>query len=244
MTDPDNLRDRQPGPLVLLADSQLLFASDHGQWLQQALKQQVNSAGSDSGEGPFAVYLGASNGNEPAFYQMACDALAPLGIERTLFLKQSVAELGEQARQIPAIILLAGGDPASGWQVIGQDPVRNWLLACRQQGSLLLGISAGAIHLTSGVTEVAEKAAGKAALIPFLDLYPVVTLVHEEQENWPGYALYQSCRQENAGEHRGCLKIPFGSGVWIDKDQAMGFGRQKSELIGGDSLPEIPLSSE
>ena len=233
MNHPDNQRNdlisAQPGPLVLLADSQLLFTPEQGRRLLQRLREQI----SNSANNGFAVYIGASNNNEPAFYEMACQALAPLGVTRTLFLRESVADLGERAALVPAVILLAGGDPAAGWQLIGREPVRNWLLGCRQQGSLLLGISAGAIHLTSGITGVGEK----AAPVPFLDLYPVVTLVHEEQDNWPGYICYQEyCRAAAPGKQRGCLKIPFGAGVWIEQDLVTGFGRRHPELINADNL--------
>ncbi|MDX1692664.1 MAG: hypothetical protein R3208_02795 [Ketobacteraceae bacterium] len=216
------------GPLVLLADSQLLFARQAGDLLQQRLRAHI----AQWTQPPWAVYIGASNGCDPGFYDMACDALKPLGIEQVWFLRQSLADLEPMPAGPPAVILLAGGDPETGWQVIGEPAVRDWLLRSRQQGSLLLGISAGALHLTSGIV----SGGGQARRKVFLDLYPAVTLVHEEQDHWPGYAAWQQC---DPGPAIACLKIPFGAGVWIDRNRMETFGRQKARLMRRDG--EIPL---
>ena len=216
---------QNPGPLMLLADSQLLLIPERGDALQCQLRQDAAV-----GDG-FAVYVGAANGCEAAFYDMACDAMAMMGINRTLFLKRDLVELGDCAAQIPALILLSGGDPVLGWQVLGQNPVRDWLLRCHHAGSVLVGISAGALHLTSALT----ARGGRPARVPFLDLYPAVTLVHEEQSGWPGEAAYLGLDQD---DHYGCFKIPLGSGVRIagggnESRQLQGFGRARPTLLRG-----------
>ena len=59
-------------------------------------------------------------------------------------------------QQLPAepcaLVLLAGGDVAAGWQFLGRPRVRHWLTRCHARAdSLMIGISAGAIHLGRGV---------------------------------------------------------------------------------------------
>ena len=214
------------GPVVLLADSQLLFAKESNDWFRQRLSAHVSSTPS------FAVYIGAANQNEQAFYEMGCDGLKEFGIDQTLFLKAHLNDLGELQHQTPSVILLAGGDVALGWEFLKQKEIANWVLGCHQKGSLLLGISAGAIHLTNGLS--ADTGSHQ---IPFYNLFAAVTLVHEENENWPSERLYCCINQESIG----CLKIPFGGGCWIQRGDPVFFGKHQSVLMNGDRVVSVPF---
>lgn len=220
-----------PGPIVMLADSQLLFAKQGNDWFQQKVAGQVS-------ERPdFGVYIGASNHNEPAFYEMASEAMKDFGVQQTLFLRTGLEDLAQYRDRIPSIILLSGGDVAAGWALLKQPSIARWLVSCFQQGSLLLGISAGAIHLTNGLPEGELPAS-----VAFFNLFNSVTLAHEEADNWPGEQRYlQGYDQQLLDHDLHCLKIPFGGGVWIQEGAAALFGKRRPELTLGRQVVALPF---
>lgn len=216
------MQSSEYGPIVLLADSQLLFSAENNRWFFETIKSKL------VGEDSFAVYVGASNGNEPVFFQMAQDALEGFGISSTLFLKQGLEDLGEYSDKVPSVILLAGGDVALGWQLLRQPSISAWIDRCYRAGTLLMGISAGAIHLTHGV--FAEQ--GKATLFSGYGYLPLVTMVHEEADHWPSEKLLRDVPKVKApGTLWMGVKIPFGGGIWSGRNTITSFGRAESEIV-------------
>lgn len=202
------------GPLILLADSQLLFPSSYGRWFREHLLAHTKTR-ANNGQ-CYGVYIGASNSHEPAFYEMAKEAFQPLGVQECVFMKTGLEDLGKLADLNPAVILLAGGDVALGWEFLKQAALKNWLDECYDSGTAMLGISAGAIHLTGCVQAPS-----------LLGYEGFVTMVHEEAENWPGFKTFKE--QESL---RSCVRIPFGSGLWVNaKSKATTFGRAPSEFF-------------
>lgn len=221
------------GPVVLLADSQLLFNHARAVVFHQQLRRFLKGQEQGRSAGAYCVYVGAANNNRPEFFAMAEQALSGLGFPRCEFLKAGLTDL-KTPQQTPALILLAGGDPLLGWQTLEQPELQAWLVEQWHKGALLLGISAGAMHLTSAV--LAEG--GKPYRQSFMELYPLVTFVHEEAEDWPSYQAFQALGDS---QQRSCLKIPFGSGCWIQGDEIRCFGRQSCQWIKNGKLQPLPL---
>ena len=181
--------------LLLLADSQLLFRP---QRLPQLARHFV-------GDMPNAAYIGASNGHQPEFHQLACAAL------ETLFGQPLPCAFIRSAADIPAqpvnLLILAGGSVQWGWEFLLQPPILAWVNRILQDSSaVVIGVSAGAIHLARGCDPEQPQPVAQT----YLDCFPHFIAVHEEQQGWPSRHIWQAggC----AGEF---IPIPLGGGLWI-----------------------------
>lgn len=190
------------GPLVLLADSQLLFTGPNSAGFLAWLRLNVT--------GKRGVYVGASNGDVADYYQMGRDAFSSLG-----------AQLDWQSMRDDALsagynfYLLAGGEVAQGWRYLGIPAVSKALQAAREKGALFLGVSAGAMHLAHAFISVTHE---PKAFLGWLD---VLVAVHEERQHWPTRQHWQ----KTATALLPLLCIPMGGGlVWQDK-QAFAIGK-------------------
>ena len=100
--------DAMPGALLLLADSQLLFRGDAAPQLQQWISARFP-------RGLEAAYLGAANGDDPVFFELAC-----AGINRLLrrpSQRPCPTHWVRDPNALPppcALVLLAGGSVAQG----------------------------------------------------------------------------------------------------------------------------------
>lgn len=158
--------------LILLADSQLLFAGAYSGGFREFLRQRVN--------GKRGVYLGASNGDVPEFFELGQTAFAALGA--TLIFQSMHAEtLADDAD----FYLLAGGDVAQGWRYMSRPAVLAALQRARAKRALFIGISAGAMHLASGFVSP------DLPLQSFLGWMEVAVAVHEERDAWPTRRQWQ-----------------------------------------------------
>ncbi|RLT96189.1 MULTISPECIES: hypothetical protein [unclassified Ketobacter] len=178
--------------MLLLADSQLLFRTGSAPELLQTVRQRFTT-------GVDAAYIGAANGNDRAFYQLACAGLDALtGHHNNTRL---VAEVSDLPPSPSPLVMLAGGSVARGWAFLSEPRVRHWLHCChRLTGSLIIGVSAGAIHLANGL-DPEQPDRGRQT---FLNWLPYDIAVHEEQQHWPSLTGFPA------------LGIPFGGGIWVE----------------------------
>ncbi|MAR90007.1 MAG: hypothetical protein SV765_10950 [Pseudomonadota bacterium] len=206
------------GDLLLLADSQLLLRGDSASALRQCVRRWCRRAGSSAYS---AAYFGQANGNDPAFAELAQAGLAGL-----LDAPVQVHWVRDE-QQLPAepcaLVLLAGGDVAAGWQFLGRPRVRHWLTRCHARAdSLMIGISAGAIHLGRGVNPGRPELGCQT----YLGWLPEPVAVHEEEAGWPSL------------RPAGGLAIVLGGGVWVTAHphgyqwQAVGRGAQRRGADG------------
>src|ERR1051325_7238521 len=129
-------------PVYLLADSQLLFWRDSdGTLLLDSSKTGVKT------ESASASYLGASNGDDPAFYSIFEAAMETLGVTRRRMILSSFSSEDAEFLANSDIILLAGGDAVSGLQTFTSNGAREAVMARYLEGALLIGVSAGALQL-------------------------------------------------------------------------------------------------
>ena len=221
MADDEATSSRPRAPIFLLADSMPLFASTvfadvaglpsrpatvaggSRCWWDAVVGGAVD-AHSRSAPRKTACYLGASNGDEPAFYAMFVSAAAKIGFPEGCCRHVRAAATADDVRCIAeeaSLIVLAGGDPLVGWRAFQAAGVDVALRAAHARGdAILVGISAGAEHLgTHGYVEpiderlllVAERQRQVAAGAPIEPLaYPTLGLVpyffapHEEDTDW------------------------------------------------------------
>ena len=182
------------GALLLLADSQLLFREDKAPDFHRLMKARF----------PHPVemaYLGAANGHDPVSYELACEGM------NTLLGQQCHSYFVRHEQELPPpcpVVILAGGNVAQGWEMINCVGVRTWLQCCRDlTGSVMTGISAGAIHLANGI----DPEQPQLGVQTYLNWFPHNVAVHEEKEGWPSLV------------EEGGVGMGLGKGVWASEDQ-------------------------
>lgn len=180
-------------PLYLLADSQLLFAGAGGRSILDRARRHLPPS-------PRAAYLGASNGDDPAFYDLFAAAMDCACItERRL-----VSSLyGDDDRAWLAgahLVVLSGGDVERGWRIFEQSGIREALHERYAAGAVLLGVSAGAVHLGWD----------------YLQLVPARIGAHAEADGWSDLRRRTAASKEPV---RG-LGIPTGGGLVVHPDGA------------------------
>lgn len=155
-------------PIVLLADSQLLFWRENN----QLLLERVLKAG------PKAAYIGASNGDNPDFYAIFVAAMEGAGVFDCRMIPSIVSEADLSFLNDADIILLAGGDVELGWRTFLSNGLNNHIVRRYFEGATLIGISAGAVQL--GLCGLAAD----GSLIETFKLVPFIIGAHEESNYW------------------------------------------------------------
>jgi peptidase E len=209
-------------PIYLLADSQLLFwKNPAGESFVRLLRDRLDTVA------PAAAYIGASNGDDPAFYEIFEAAMDEAGIRDR---RQIPSEL--EAEDLAFVdradwILLAGGDVERGWRTFQENGLSRILQRRYYEGTLLMGISAGAVQLGLGTLQepLGEKAREVTAgadddsrpVIETFRLIPHVISAHQEAEGWQELAI----AVRRFGGHARGYGIPFGGGLAYHPDHAL-----------------------
>lgn len=201
----DEPAEAQPStrPLFLLADSQLLFWDDaDGRFVHRLARL--------AGGGAFrAVYLGASNGDQPEYYQLFQAAMAGTGAECRMI--PAVPSSDDMAfLRSAGLVLLAGGDVQRGWTAFERSGVREAVAQRHQEGAVLVGVSAGAVQL--GMAGWPE---GRTAeLFATWGLVPFLVGAHAEEGDW---AELRAAVRAHDGQAVG-FGIPRGGGMAYHPD--------------------------
>jgi hypothetical protein len=212
-------------PLFLLADSSLLFWRVGDRPFLECLRPLT---GADMSVPPVqAAYLGASNGDEPAFYEIFTAAMEGIGLERCRHIpaRPSAEERAWLAGS--QVVLLAGGDPRVGWESFLAQEVAELLRERYLAGAVLLGVSAGAMQL--GQSAWSAPVPGPGELFPVLGLAPFLVGVHEAPE-WQG--LERAVRL--AGAPAQGLGVPHGGGVLVHPDLSVEAVRHPAVVLSWD----------
>jgi len=199
-------------PLYLFADSQLLFWKRDGRLLLESLIQRTPE------QALRAAYIGASNGDRPEFYEIfeaATQAAAEaVGVTPELRMIGSAFTAEDRAFLERAdLILLAGGDVRLGWETFRRTGIKDVILERYSQGAVLVGISAGAVHLgRHGIVDTPGSTTTE--LLDMLNLVPAVVDAHDESNDW---ARLSGTIHLLEGAAMG-LGLPTGGGVVVHPD--------------------------
>jgi cyanophycinase-like exopeptidase len=198
----------QPQPLYLLADSQLLFWKRHDRLL---LEEALDGLASDK---PLsAAYIGASNGDRAEFYEIFEAAMDAVGITDRGMIASSFGPDDRAFLERAQLIVLAGGDVRLGWNTFERTGMKDVILDRHANGAVLVGVSAGAVHL--GRYGIVEKGTAEATeLLDVFDLVPLVIDAHDERAEW---RRLSRAMQRLDGSVIG-LGIPTGGGVIAHPD--------------------------
>jgi cyanophycinase-like exopeptidase len=193
-------------PLFLLADSQLLFFKENG---KPYINRLLNLF--DPGQSLTAAYIGASNGDEPQFYDIFTQAMAAISITNCRHITSDLTPSNLDFISNAQIILLAGGNINLGWQTLNK--IAPQLNMARHNGAVLIGTSAGAIQM--GQLGWHDKPQlSNTDIFSTLGYIPAIFGAHEEQQNW--HQLRQVVSQ-TAGVFPG-IGIQSGAGLMVTPD--------------------------
>ena len=194
-------------PIFLLADSQLLFSSKEAPFLSNLLN---NLKKVKSKEVLKAAYIGASNGDNPEFYQLFVATCQFIGIHDYRMIPSVPSEEDYQYLDEATLILLAGGDIKKGWEIFVKNGLKKKIIDRFNDSAILIGVSAGAIQLAQkGWTESQDA----YELFSTFQLIPLIIDVHDEPL-WE--RLHKIIRQE--GEYSKGIGIPLGGGAIFHPD--------------------------
>lgn len=194
-------------PIVLLADSQLLFWRENDKLLIERVVRRGRLK---------AAYIGASNGDNPAFYAIFVAAMEGIGVSDCRMIPSAISEADMAFLNDADIILLAGGDVEVGWRVFVNNGLSEHIVRRYFEGALLIGISAGAVQL--GLCGLAAD----GSLIETFKLVPYIIGAHEESDNWKmTTALLRLAARGNTA-----IGLPFGGGAIYHPDQTIESLRQ------------------
>lgn len=197
--------EASPKPVVLLADSQLLFWRDDGQLvLDRIIEDRMRGRLK-------AAYVGASNGDQPEFYALFVAAMEGLGIFDCRMIPSTLSEPDIAFINQAEIILLAGGDVEAGWRVFLNNGLSKHIARRYFEGALLIGISAGAVQL--GLCGLAAD----GSLIETFKLVPFIIGAHEESDNWK--TTMELLRLSGPGKI--AIGLPTGGGAICHPDHTL-----------------------
>jgi len=163
-------------PLFLLADSQLLFWQREGIPFLSIARDQIPQTS------PKAAYLGASNEDDPAFYQLFEAAMDLIEIHDRRMIPSRVTNEDISFLSEADLILLAGGDAVRGWKTFEESGMREHIVNQFLNGAILIGISAGAMQLGQYVWP--EGFPDNELILKSFGLAPFVIGAHDEKNDW------------------------------------------------------------
>ena len=194
-------------PLYLLADSQLLFWSDNGHLFPSRIRQDMEP------DNLRAAYLGASNGDDPQFYELFLGAMQVIGLSDCRLIPAEPSAEDRKFLESAGLVLLSGGDVERGWRVWKGNGLKEEILRKRYDGAVMVGVSAGAAQLGLGsLTESSQPQ--KLDLFRFAPFY---VGAHEEDDEWWNLRALVNLSQI---EERG-IGIPAGAGAIYHPDGAV-----------------------
>lgn len=195
-------------PLYLFADSQILFWKPEGEPFLARVRDRLMASS------PLAAYVGASNGDDPAFYSIFEAAMDEVGITERRMIPTEIAEADLDFIEEADLVLLAGGDVETGWRAFTDNGLKQILQRRYYEGAMLMGISAGAVQL--GLGGWAGGAPG-GRFVDTFRLLPHVVGAHEEDSEWAAL----KAAVERLGEHTRGYGIPFGGGLVYHPDHTV-----------------------
>lgn len=201
--------DRAVKPIYLLADSQPLFWKPKGVPFLRSARERIDKSSAT------AAYVGASNGDDPSYFAIFEAAFGEVGFNQRRMIP---AELGPEDLDFvdrADLILLAGGSVEKGWRTFERNGLKQILVRRYYEGSLLMGISAGAVQL--GLGGWGDDGHGSGPMIDTFRLLPHVVGAHEEESDWAGL---KSAVLRLGGHVRG-YGIPAGGGFLYHPDHIL-----------------------
>jgi hypothetical protein len=185
--------------MYLLADSQILFWRDGDRLFIEKIREQLDNPT------PTAAYLGASNGDAPEFYELFRAAMEGVGLQSCRMIPSVPSEEDTSFLAAADLVLLAGGDVERGWRVFQERGMKDLIVQKRYDGTVLVGVSAGAVQLGLG-SLLETSTMTRLSLFQFAPFY---VGAHEEGSEWWNLRALVNL----AGDGARGIGIPAGGGM-------------------------------
>lgn len=163
-------------PVYLLADSQLLFSRPGGRPLLAPAREAIGSAEVR------AAYVGAANGDQPEYFSIFEGAMELISVWERRMIRSAYSAEDRAYLRSADIIVLAGGDVGAGLRVLRETGMDDDIDERRREGAVLVGVSAGAVHLGAMGWLGDEPADGE--LVGMLGIAPYSVDAHDEANGW------------------------------------------------------------
>lgn len=190
--------------VYLLADSRLLFWSSHDRLFTSRIREDMET------NRPGAAYIGASNGDDPQFYELFRSAMELIGLSECQMIPSQPSSEDMRFLEKAGLVVLSGGDVERGWRTLERNGVKEMMLSKRYDGTVMVGISAGAVQLGLG----ALNASPQPQKLEMFRFVPFYLGAHEEQEEWWNLRALVNLSQSDV---RG-VGIPAGAGAVYQPD--------------------------
>ncbi|MCW3081225.1 Type 1 glutamine amidotransferase-like domain-containing protein [Segetibacter sp.] len=199
----------QTKPLFLFADSQLLFIKNDRQeyYLQSAVNNITNPD-------PSCAYIGASNNDEPVFYELFAAAMQNLGLRNCKKISSSFDKDDREFLDKADLILLAGGDTELGLNIMKENGIDGILQRKYAEGCILIGVSAGAIQLGWQSFKATDERMKATEAFKFL---PFIVLVHQDKDE----VVKVESLLKISDTIKRAYEIPWGAGLIFHPDNTV-----------------------
>jgi cyanophycinase len=196
-------------PIFLFADSQILFwQSKEGLFLNQ-IKELLKEEKPDGDLK--ASYIGASNGDDPNYYDIFLSAMWQMKIYDCKMIPSKPQKEDYEFLDQSDFILLAGGDVEKGWNIIKETEIYKKVVDRYHNGAIIAGVSAGAVQL--GLRGWIDDKIEQEELFETFQLVPAIIDVHDESD-------WNRLRKivKDMGEYTRGFGIPAGGGAVYHPD--------------------------
>lgn len=191
-------------PMYLLADSYILFWRNGNRLFIEKIREQLDTPN------PTAAYLGASNGDAQEFYQLFQAAMESIGLQSCRMVPSTPSEEDCKFLVAADLVLLAGGDVERGWNVFVDRGIKDLIVQKRYEGTVFIGVSAGAVQLGLGTLLESET----MKRLPLFQFAPLYVGAHEEASDWWNLRALVKL----AGDGARGVGIPAGGGMIFSPD--------------------------
>ena len=204
--------------LFVTADSISLFTPS---FFKEVVGRSIGTVIEASGSQRTAcLYFGASNGDNPDYYDVFQAAVEQLSVSRHALTCHHVRADDPNAEALmheAVLIVLSGGSVHLGWDAFKRHGIDSALRRAAQADVVILGVSAGAIQMGKlGYTGSTER---DAELYDTLGLSRFIFAAHDEDEDWR--AIRAALAKVPVGQGITGLGLPKGSAAALHADGAV-----------------------
>lgn len=160
-----------------------------------------------------AAYIGASNGDDPIFFELFKAAMNGINLHDSRLINSSFSTEDQSFVSGADLILLAGGEVERGWNVMQNTGMVEMIRQRYVEGAVIVGVSAGAVQLGAGFYNEDHE----SELTETLMLVPYLIGAHDESNDWG--QLRQSLKK-----HKAFCKgygLPHGGGMIYHPDATL-----------------------
>jgi peptidase E len=176
---------------------------------------------------PLALYIGAANGDDPAFGTALTDLLENAGARKVFWPKLA----GKRPQAVKAraaldevdFVFIGGGDVEEGIRALRDSDLVRHIRAAAQKGVVFAGMSAGAIMLGERWIRWPRADAGddEAETYECLGLAPCSLDTHGEGDEWHETQSFAAVRARELRKKARAYGIPSGGALVVAADGAL-----------------------